>query len=65
MIWPRVPDTFTRYFVVGYDGDVEEVFDGEDELGLALDMARELGGHVEAIDYVSDGSWRHVPFEEE
>lgn len=57
-------ETFTRYFVRDVDGEVDEIYDGDDDLSLALAAAKEIGGTVYALDYISDGQYREVTEDE-
>lgn len=56
---------FTRYFVRDADGNVDEIYDGDDDRQLAIEAAKECAGSVWALDYVSDGQYRRLQDDEE
>lgn len=48
---------FSRYFVRDADGNVDDVYDGDDDRELAHEMAKAIGGYVNRLDYISDGDY--------
>lgn len=51
---------FTRYFVRDDEGEVESIYDGDDDRQLAIAHADDIGGTVWALDYVSNGQFQKV-----